>query len=226
MKLYIDDCRMDKICKVFDLYPMDGVTSNPTVLKRNGRPPVETLREIRKFIGPDKMLMTQVISTDADDMVREAHKIVDIIGDGQYFVKLPALPQGIKAIKVLSEEGIHCNATGIYSISQGLLAAHAGAKAMAPYINRIDNLGGDGLQVTWEIQEILNINGYDCQIVPGSIKTVRQVLECAKHGIAGVAIAAEVFDAFLKNQCADYAIDAFNRDFQDLVGEGKTFLDL
>lgn len=227
MKLYLDDCRMEKIEELFDLYPVDGVTSNPSVLKKYGKPPIEVLKEVRQFIGKDKMLMAQVISTSAEDMIKEAHKIVDIIGDKNYFVKIPAVPQGIKAIKALSKEGINTNATGIYSVSQGLLAANAGAKAMAPYISRIDNLGGNGLEVTAYLQEILNVNGYDdVQIVPGSIKTVRQVLECARYGIAGVAISADVWDSFMKNPTVDKAIEAFNNDFESLTGKGKTFLNL
>lgn len=225
MKLYLDDCRMEKVKELFDLYPVDGVTSNPSVLKKCGRPPVEVLKEVRQFIGKDKMLMAQVISTTAKDMIKEAHRIIEIIGDENYFVKIPAVPQGIKAIKALSKEGINTNATGIYSVSQGLLAANAGAKAMAPYISRIDNLGGNGLEVTAYLQEILKANGYDdIQIVPGSIKTVRQVLECARYGIAGVAISADVWDAFMKNPTVDKAIEVFNNDFESLTGKGNTFL--
>ncbi|MGN0292986.1 MAG: transaldolase family protein [Lachnospiraceae bacterium] len=227
MKLYLDDCRMDEIRKLMDLYPVDGITSNPSVLKKSGRNPVEVLTEIRNYIGNDAMLMTQVISTEAEQMVKEAHRIVEIIGDKNYFVKLPANPQGIKAIKQLSKEGIMCNATAIYSVSQGLLAANAGAKAMAPYITRIDQLGGNGLEVTADLQHILNANGLsDVQIVPGSISSVKQVLECAKMGIAGVAISAAVWEKFIDNKSVDYAVDVFNSDFQDLCGEGRTFLDL
>lgn len=226
MKLYLDDCRIEKIQELFDLYPVDGVTSNPTVLKKCGRQPVEVLKKVRGLIGKDKMLMAQVISTSAEDMIREAYRIAEIIGPEYFFVKIPAVPQGIKAIKALSKEGIPTNATGIYSVSQGLMAANAGAKAMAPYISRIDNLGGSGLQVTRELQEIIKVNGYDVQIVPGSIKTVLQVLECAKYGISGVAISAEVWDTFMQNAAVDRAIEGFNHDFEALAGAGKTFLNL
>lgn len=229
MKFYIDDVRFDVVNKVMDLYPVDGVTSNPSVLKNAGAEPVGRLREIRALIGQEKMLMSQVVSTDAESMVREAHVLKDIIADEageNYFVKLPAVPQGIKAIKQLAAEGVRCNATGIYSVTQGLVAMGAGAKAIAPYVNRIDNLGGDGLGVTRELKEIADANGYDVSIVPGSIKSVKQVIECAKMAIAGVAIAAPVFDALFANPTVDAAIDKFNADFADLVGEGKTYLDL
>jgi TalC/MipB family fructose-6-phosphate aldolase len=226
MKLYLDDTRIEKIREIDDLYPLDGITSNPSVLKKGGLEPTSLLSKIRSLIGNDRMLMTQVISTTAEDMIKEAHRIVNIIGEGKYFVKIPAIPQGIKAIKFLSKEGIHTNATAIYSVSQGLLATNAGAEALAPYINRVDNLGSDGLQLTADLQQMLDVNGYtNVQIVPGSIKSVRQVLECAKLGIAGVAISADVWDAFLNNASVDRAVDNFNKDFGTLVGEGKTFLD-
>ena len=229
MKLYIDDARLDVIEKVMDYYPVDGVTTNPSVLKKAGVPPVERLREIRAFIGQDKMLMSQVVSTTAEGMVAEAHVLKEIIADEaeeHYFVKLPAVPEGIKAIKQLAAEGMRCNATGIYSVTQGLVAMEAGAKAIAPYVNRIDNLGGSGLGVTEELRQIADANGYVVSSVPGSIKSVKQVIECAKMGIAGVAIAAPVFDALFANATVDEAIKAFNSDFADLVGEGKTYLDL
>ena len=229
MKLYIDDVRVEKLKELIDLYPVDGVTSNPSVLMRGGRPPVEVLKEIRSMIGLEKMLMAQVISTQAEDMIREAHRLLEILGASgeNYFVKLPANPQGIKAIKALSAEGIRCNATGIYSVAQGLLAANAGALAMATYISRIDNLGGDGMKVTRDMQAILNAYPeYRAQIIPGSIKTVQQVVECAKAGIAGVAVSVDVWERFMQNACVDAAIDGFNQDFETLCGEERTFLDL
>lgn len=94
------------------------------------------------------------------------------------------------------------------------------------YICRIDNLGGDGLQVTRELQDILNIYHYDVKIIPGSIRTTRQIVECAKIGIAGITISPDMWDTFIKNANVDSAVETFTKDFEILVGEGKTFLDL
>ena len=102
MKLYLDDVNFDTIKKVADIYPIDGITSNPSVLKKSGKTPVEQLRSVREFIGQDKMLMSQVVSTTAEDMIKEARVLKEIIADEKeekYFVKLPANPQGIKAIR-------------------------------------------------------------------------------------------------------------------------------
>ena len=218
MKLYLDDVNFDTIKKVADIYPIDGITSNPSVLKKSGKTPVEQLRSVREFIGQDKMLMSQVVSTTAEDMIKEARVLKEIIADEKeekYFVKLPANPQGMR-----------CNATAIYDVTQGYVALEAGAKALAPYVNRIDNLGGDGLDVTRDLQHIIDVNGYDAVIVPGSIKSVRQILECARIPVYGVAVAGDVFDGMLDNIVVDNAVDKFNSDFADLVGEGKTYLDL
>lgn len=226
MKLYIDDVNLDKIKELWDLYPVDGVTSNPSILKKGGKAPLEVLSEIREFIGPDKDLMTQVISTNAEDMIKEAHRITEVIGKEHTYVKLPANKQGIKAIKTLKKEGYHICATAIYTVAQGLLAAQAGAEYVAPYINRIDNLGGDGLQVAKDIQDILNIYHLPCGISSASFKSVRQVVELAKYGIEAAAINVDVWESFLKNEVVDAAVEVFNKDFADLVGENKTFLDL
>lgn len=229
MKLYLDDCNFDTIKKVMDIFPISGITSNPTVLSKAGKPPVEQLRAVREFIGQDMMLMSQVISTTAEGMIEEARVLKEVIADEaeqNYFVKLPANEQGIKAIKVLAAEGMRCNATAIYDVAQGYVALEAGAKALAPYVNRIDNLGGDGLAVTADLQNIINLNGYDAVIVPGSIKGTRQILECARIPVYGVAVAADGFPTLLPNAAVDAAVDQFNADFASLVGEGKTYLDL
>lgn len=228
MKLYIDDLNFDKIKELWDCYPVDGVTSNPTILKKSGRQPLEVLQEIRAFIGPDKDLMTQVISTDAEGMAKEAQVITKAIGKKNTYVKVPSNPQGLKAIKLIKaqDKDIQICATGVYTVAQGFLAAQAGADYVAPYVNRIDNLGGDGLQVAKDIQDILNAYNLPCGISSASFKTTRQVIELAKYGVAAAAISIEVWESFLDNEVANKAIDVFNKDFESLVGEGKTFLDL
>lgn len=226
MKLFIDDLNLEKIKELWDLYPVDGVTSNPTILSRTGKNPLEILREVRDFIGPDKILMTQVISTKAEDMLKEAKVITDAVGREHTYVKVPTNPQGVKAVKLMKKEGYLVCATAVYTVGQGLIAAQAGADLVAPYINRIDNLGGDGLQVAKDIQDILNIYKLPTGISSASFKTTRQVVELAKYGIEAAAISLDVWESFLKNEVVDAAVDKFNSDFAVLTGEGKTFLDL
>jgi len=227
MKLYIDDVNLAKIKELWDVYPVDGVTSNPTILKKNGEQPIEVLKNIRAYIGPDKDLMTQVVSVKAEGMVEEAKVIISAIGKKNTYVKVPTNAQGLKAIKLIKamDSEIQLCATGIYTVAQGFLAAQAGADYVAPYVNRIDNLGGDGLQVTRDIQDILNAYNLPCGISSASFKTTRQVIELAKYGVAAAAINVDVWESFLANEVVDQAVEVFNQDFEDLVGEGKTFLD-
>lgn len=227
MKLFIDDVNIKKIKELWDCYPIDGVTSNPSILKKNGKPPLDILKEIRQFIGPDKVLMTQVISTKAEDMQKEAEVIVKTISKKNTYVKVPTNAQGLKAIRLIKEKDrdILVCATAVYTTAQGLLAAQAGADYVAPYVNRIDNLGGDGLQVAKDIQDILNVYNLPCGISSASFKTTRQVVELAKYGIEAAAIGVDVWESFLKNEVIDAAVNVFNEDFEKLVGKGKTFLD-
>ena len=147
MKLLVDDANIEKIKRVYEYYAIDGVTTNPSILAKNGKNPYETLKEIREFIGEDAELHVQVVSKTADKMVEEGKRIVKELGKNTY-VKIPTIPEGLKAMKQLSSEGYKITATAIYTPIQAYLAAKAGADYTAPYVNRFDNLGTNGIEVT------------------------------------------------------------------------------
>ena len=144
MKLIIDNANIDEIRSMYEFFPMDGVTCNPTILAKEKRPPYEVLKEIRDFIEEGE-LHVQVVSDHADNMVEEAYKIRKELGDDTY-IKIPTTKEGLKAIRILAAAGINVTATAIYTQMQAFLAAKAGALYVAPYINRIDNLGSDGVR--------------------------------------------------------------------------------
>ena len=144
MKLLIDDANLDVIKDIVSLYPIDGVTTNPTILSKAGENPKERLVKIREVIGEDKDLHCQVVAESKEEMKDQARKLVSLLGENTY-IKIPSNGEGFKAMEELSKEGIKVTATGIYTPLQGFLAAKAGAKYLAPYVNRIDNLGYDGL---------------------------------------------------------------------------------
>ena len=146
MKLIIDDAHIDLIKKIYEYYPVDGVTTNPSILAKSGRQPFEVLKEIRSFIGEEAELHVQVVAKDADGMVDDAHRIVKELGANTY-VKVPSIPEGFKAMKALAKENINITATAIYTPMQAYLAAKCGASYAAPYVNRIDNMGFNGIQV-------------------------------------------------------------------------------
>ncbi len=157
MKLLIDDAHIDKIKNIYEFYPVVGVTTNPTILSKIGGNPFDTLKEIREFIGEDAQLHVQAVSRRADEIVEEAWHIVETLG-ANTFVKIPAVPEGFKAMKILTETSeIPFTATAIYTPMQAFIAGQCGANYAAPYVNRIDNMGFNGLTVAKEIQQILSL---------------------------------------------------------------------
>lgn len=140
MKLIIDDANIELIKRVYEFYPIDGVTTNPSILAKSGRSPYEVLKEIRAFIGDNTQLHVQAVAKDAAGMIEDAHRIVKELGAATY-VKIPSVPEGFKAMKALKAENIRITATAIYTPMQAYLAAKCGADYAAPYINRIDNMG-------------------------------------------------------------------------------------
>lgn len=221
MKLCIDDANVEAIRRIYDLYPVDGVSTNPSILAKYGRPPYEVLKEIREIIGEDGELFVQVTSKDAETMVAEARRIVDVLGSTT-LVKVPCTPQGYKAMKQMRLEGIRFIGTAIYTAMQGFLAAKCGAEYVAPYVNRIDNMGFDGIQVSKDIHDAITAAGLDSGLLAASFKNSQQVLELTKYGVKAVTVAPDVIDGLVKNAAIDAAIDVFNSDFASLVGEGKT----
>ena len=169
MKLFIDDANIEKIKAIYQHFPCDGVTTNPSIISRTGRNPYEVLKEIREFIGENTPLHVQVISETAEEMVKEGRKIVSVLGKNTY-VKIPTVNEGIKAIKQLSSEGYLVTATAIYTPMQAYLAAKAGANYVAPYLNRIDNLGANGVETVKKIQNIIDNNNFNTQLLVASFK--------------------------------------------------------
>ena len=222
MKLLIDDANIEKIKKLYDLYPIDGVTTNPSILAKSKRNPYEVLKEIREFIGDDE-LHAQVLSRTAEGMIEEAHKMTEILGKNT-FIKVPSIPEGFKAMKALSKEGFKITATAIYTPMQAYLAAKSGADYAAPYVNRIDNLGANGIETTKMIQDIFCNNGFKTEILAASFKNSNQVQELCAYGVGASTVAPDVIEGLVKNACVTSAVEDFIRDFEGLCGDGKTML--
>ena len=224
MKLIIDDAHIDQIKKIYEYYPVDGVTTNPTILAKIGRQPYEVLKEIREFIGAEAELHVQVVAQEAAGMVEDAHRIAEELGQGT-FVKIPAVPEGFKAMKVLHGEGVKLTATAIYTPMQAFLAAKAGAAYAAPYINRIDNMGYNGVKVAKDIHDIFRNNGLKTEVLAASFKNSQQLLELCEYGVGASTVSPDVIFGLVKNTAITSAIDDFIADFEGLVGAGKTMKD-
>lgn len=221
MKLIIDDAHIDQIKKIYEFYPIDGVTTNPSILAKSGRKPYEVLREIREFIGSEAELHVQAVAKTAEGMIEDAHRIIAELGTNTY-VKIPAVPEGFKAMKELNKEGILITATAIYTPLQGFLAGKCGASYAAPYINRIDNMGYNGIQVAKQMHDIFKKNNLKTEVLAASFKNSQQVLELCEYGVGASTVAPEVIEGLVKNQAITAAIEDFVKDFETLAGEGKT----
>lgn len=221
MKLIIDDAHIAQIKKIYEFYPVDGVTTNPSILAKSGRKPYEVLREIREFIGSEAELHVQAVAKTAEGMIEDAHRIIAELGTNTY-VKIPAVPEGFKAMKELNKEGILITATAIYTPLQGFLAGKCGASYAAPYINRIDNMGYNGIQVAKQMHDIFKKNNLKTEVLAASFKNSQQVLELCEYGVGASTVAPEVIEGLVKNQAITAAIEDFVKDFETLAGEGKT----
>ena len=209
MKLLIDDANIAAIRELYEFYPIDGVTTNPSILAKTGRPPFAVLREIRSFIGPEASLHVQATAPEAAGMVEDAKRITGELGE-RTLVKIPCIPQGFKAMKALRELGIRTTGTAVYTPMQAFLAA--------PYVNRIDNMGFDGIAVAKEIQDIFSNNCMSASILAASFKNSQQVLELCKYGVGAATAGPDIIRALVKNPAIDAAVDAFAADFRKLTG--------
>ncbi|WP_025691266.1 transaldolase family protein [Paenibacillus zanthoxyli] len=225
MLILLDTANFEAITRMYDLFPYDGVTTNPTILKNEKNDPMKQLLRIREFLPAGSALHAQVISETAEEMVEEAHYMVKRLGEGLY-VKVPVSAQGLKAISILSKEGIHVTATAIYTPMQAFMAAKAGAKFTAPYVNRIDNMGADGVKAAMDIHDMLRMHKLDSEVLAASFKNSQQILELCRHGIGSVTAAPDVLEALIKHPATDHAITAFNNDFAEAFGKNKTMLEL
>ena len=224
MKLFIDDANIEKIKAIYQYFPCDGVTTNPSIISRTGKNPYEVLKEIREFIGEETPLHVQVISETAEEMVKEGRKIVSVLGKNTY-VKIPTVNEGIKAIKQLSSEGYFVTATAIYTPMQAYLAAKAGANYVAPYLNRIDNLGANGVETVKKIQNVIDNNNFNTQLLVASFKNNQQIIDVCEYGVGAATIAPDMIEKFVENANVSLAVDNFKKDFETLYGKGKTMLD-
>ena len=225
MKILVDHADINAIKKMYEYYPVDGVTTTHSILKNAGRNPFDVLSEIRAFIGSEAELHAQVISKDAQGMIKEAYKMREVLGENT-FIKIPVIPEGLKAIKALAKEGVNITGTAIYNQMQGFLAGKAGAKYVAPYVNRIDNLGANGIQVAKDIHDMLKNASLETEILAASFKNSQQVLELAKYGVGASTIAPDVIENLIKVDATRCAVDVFVKDFEALCGENKTMNNL
>jgi transaldolase len=210
MKIFLDTANIEKIKKGVEWGIVDGVTTNPTLISKEGKPFEETIKEICQIVqGP---VSAEVISLDWEGMVKEARELSKI--DEHVVIKIPMTPDGIKAVKILSSEGIKTNVTLIFSANQALLAAKAGATYVSPFIGRLDDAGNDGLKLLEEIMTIYENYAIETEIIAASIRHPMHVLEAALIGVDIATVPFDVLEKMFKHSLTEVGIKRFLEDWE------------
>jgi len=210
MKFFIDTANVKAIKEMADLGVLDGVTTNPTLVAKEGRDFLEVLREICEIV--DGPISAEVISLEAEGMVREARELAKI--HKNIVIKIPMTREGLKATKALSREGIKINVTLIFSSNQALLAAKAGATYVSPFVGRLDDIGQVGMDVVREIVTIYENYGYSTQVIVASIRHPLHVIEAAMAGAHVATIPPAVIEQLIKHPLTDIGIQRFLADWE------------
>lgn len=213
MKIFIDTANLEEIKKANELGILDGVTTNPTLLSRERKDPIKQLREICGVVkGP---VTAEVLSPDAERMVKEAKKYAKLAPN--IVIKVPMGEAGLKAVRVLSKEGIKTNMTLVFSVNQGILAAKAGATYVSPFIGRLDDVGHEGMQVVRELVQIFKTYSFKSQVIVASIRHPLHVIEAAKVGAPVATIPFEVIEKMFRHPLTDIGIKRFQDDWEKLL---------
>ena len=224
MRIILDTANLEDIKYFNTYYPIEGVTTNPTILSREGGDVRALLLKIREIIGADKELHVQVMESEYENILAEARKIVALLGPNT-FVKIPATDVGLRATKTLSEEGIGITVTAVLTATQAMLASNAGAAYVAPYVSRLENILADGVGTVADIAEIFANSGTNTQILAASFKTAKEVLDVAVVGCHAATVASDVMKKLNAHPTTDTSVAGFAADWKGAFGD-KTLLQL
>lgn len=210
MRFFIDTANVEEIKKANRMGFIAGVTTNPSLVAKEGRDFNEVIQEITSIV--DGPISGEVVSLEADEMIAEGRVIAKI--HPNMVVKIPMTGEGLAAVKVLTEENIKTNVTLVFSATQALLAARAGATYVSPFLGRLDDIGDDGLVLIRDIADIFEIHGIPTEIISASVRHPIHVIECAKAGADIATVPFKVFEQMLKHPLTDSGIDKFLADWE------------
>jgi len=215
MKIFLDTANLEAIKKYNDMGLLDGITTNPSLLAKEGGDPQKTMKEISTIIKGDVSL--EVVSTTYDEMVEEGRRLREY--GNNVIVKCPMTGEGLKACKSLTAEGIPVNVTLVFSSNQAVLAAKAGAKYVSPFIGRLDDIGHTGMDLIKEIKQIFQNYDFKTQILVASVRHPQHVVDAGKIGADVVTLPPTVLEKMLKHTLTDKGLKAFLDDWQRLQTE-------
>ncbi len=209
MKIFIDTANVDEIRAANDLGVLAGVTTNPSLIAKEGKDFISVIKEITTIV--DGPISAEVVADDAAGMVEEAKKLASI--HPNIVVKIPITAEGLKAVKQLSAIGIHTNVTLIFSSTQALLAARAGATYVSPFVGRLDDISDNGISLVADIADIFALHGIETEIISASIRGPQDVVESAKVGAHIATIPYKIIMQMLKHPLTDSGIERFMDDW-------------
>ena len=213
----LDTANVEKIEQFVKTYPIDGITTNPTIISKENTNFVDLVKKIKSIIG-DRMLHIQVTSTNYDGIIEEAKALKQLVGENLY-VKIPISSDGLKATMKLKEMGFHVTETAIFTQQQALIAAKAGADFVAPYVNRIDNIIMDGTLIVKEIAELFKIHNLNCKILAASFKNAEQVHKVSMVGGNAATLSPDIFEMLVNHPLTDTALEMFKNDWKNVYGD-------
>lgn len=220
MKIFLDTANVESIKKYNDMGLVDGITTNPTLLSKEKGNPAEIMRQIVRIVkGPVSL---EVVGTTTAEMLEEAHNLKKY---GQnVVVKIPMIPDGLKAVKKLKEEGIPTNVTLVFSANQAILAAKAGAAYVSPFIGRLDDAGQEGMAVIREIVQIYKNYQFDTNVLVASIRHPLHVIDAGKIGAHVVTLPPDILGKMLSHPLTDKGLSAFLSDWEKVKKENPNLM--
>ena len=217
MKFFIDTANVEEIKKANDMGVICGVTTNPSLIAKEGKDYVETLKEIASIVDGPISGEVKATTEDAEGMIREGREIAKI--HPNMVVKIPMTAEGLKATKVLAAEGIKVNVTLIFTANQALLAARAGAAYVSPFVGRLDDISESGVELIETVSEIFNLHNIQTEIIAASIRHPMHVTDCALAGADIATVPYAVIEKMTKHPLTDAGIEKFQADYKAVFGE-------
>ncbi|NFC22652.1 fructose-6-phosphate aldolase [Clostridium botulinum] len=217
MKIFTDTANVEEIRKASELGVLSGVTTNPSLIAKEGRDLKEVVEEICSIV--DGPISAEVISLEYEKMIEEGRELSKL--HKNIVIKIPMCEEGLKAVSVLSKEGIKTNVTLIFSSMQALLAARAGATYVSPFLGRLDDIGNPGIEVVKQIADMFKIHEIKTEIIAASVRTPMHVLEAAMAGSHIATIPYKVIIQMSKHALTDIGIEKFMKDYEKAFGESK-----
>ncbi len=229
MEYCLDTGSLEMVKQAINVFPVNSVSMNPTIaakdLKGKNISFIENALIIREVIGNDLPFFLEAMGDTAEEMVEDGKKVMELI-PGNTFVKIPACPEGLKAIKKLKLEGIRTSCTAIYTFNQAMLAAEAGADYVAVYVSRLNNLGANGAAVVKEIKKAFIERRIGCKVCAASLKNNNDIEEVLKAGAENVAVTLDLLNNMSVHPFTEQTLATFKSDWESVFGEGVRIIDM